>query len=161
MLDAHPPHEPVHTWKSFLIHIATIVIGLLIAMGLEQAVERIHHRHLTREARERLLDEVKTNGETAKRDACAVRMHEKHLRDALQVLERARSHALLPTDHIVTARRWKPLGVAAWKIARDDGAAGYLSAAEQTAFERAHGDAESLSADNIAATAAIGRRPWS
>ncbi|GEM_PF-3169582 len=157
MLDVHPPRESAHTWKGFLIHIATIVIGLLIAIGLEQMVERFHHRHLAHEARERLLDEVKTNGETAKRDAYAVHMHEKHLRDALQVLERARSRALLPTDHIVTERPWKPVGVAAWKIARDNGAAGYLSAAEQTTFELANWDAESFNADNIAATAAIGR----
>jgi hypothetical protein len=27
MLDVHPPHEAAHTWKDFLIHIATIVIS--------------------------------------------------------------------------------------------------------------------------------------
>jgi len=157
MLDVHPPHESVHTWKSFLIHIATIVIGLLIAIGLEQIVEGIHHRHLAHEALKRLLDEVKTNGETARSDAYAARAHEKHLREALQVLERARSHALLPTDHIITARPWTPVGVAAWKIARDNGAAGYLSAADQATFELANWDAESFNADNVAATGAIGR----
>ena len=36
MLDVHAPHESIHTWKSFFIHIATIVIGLFIAVGLEQ-----------------------------------------------------------------------------------------------------------------------------
>jgi hypothetical protein len=45
MLDVHPPHAPTHTWRDFLIHIATIVIGLLIAIGLEQTVEYVHHRH--------------------------------------------------------------------------------------------------------------------
>ena len=49
MLDVHPPHSPTHTWKDFFIHLATIVIGLLIAVGLEQAVEYLHHRHLVRE----------------------------------------------------------------------------------------------------------------
>ena len=45
MLDVHPPHTPTHTWKDFFIHIATIVIGLLIAIGLEQTVEAVeHHR---------------------------------------------------------------------------------------------------------------------
>lgn len=29
MLDVHPLHEPVFTWKGFLFHIATIVVGLL------------------------------------------------------------------------------------------------------------------------------------
>ncbi|MGH8335618.1 MAG: hypothetical protein ACRETL_02060 [Gammaproteobacteria bacterium] len=42
MLDVHPPHEAARTWTDFFIHIATIVVGLLIAIGLEQAVERIH-----------------------------------------------------------------------------------------------------------------------
>ena len=45
MLDVHPPHAPPHTWKDFFIHIATICVGLLIAVGLEQTVEWIHHRH--------------------------------------------------------------------------------------------------------------------
>ena len=43
MLDVHPPHESVHSWKDFFIHIATITVGLLIAVCLEQAVETLHH----------------------------------------------------------------------------------------------------------------------
>ena len=34
MLDIHPPHKAAHTWRDFLIHIATIGLGLLIAVGL-------------------------------------------------------------------------------------------------------------------------------
>ena len=44
MLDVHPPHHAASTWRDFFIHIATIVIGLLIAVALEQTVEFIHHR---------------------------------------------------------------------------------------------------------------------
>jgi hypothetical protein len=57
MLDVHPPHEAAHTWKDFFIHIATIVLGLLIAIGLEQTVEALHHRHEAAELRERLHTE--------------------------------------------------------------------------------------------------------
>jgi hypothetical protein len=57
MLDVHPPHEATHTWKDFLLHIATIVIGLLIAIGLEQTVEYFHHRHQIADAREALREE--------------------------------------------------------------------------------------------------------
>jgi hypothetical protein len=47
MLDVHAPHEVMHTWKGFFIHIATIVVGLFIAVALEQSVEAIHrHREL-------------------------------------------------------------------------------------------------------------------
>jgi len=45
MLDVHAPHEVLHTWKGFFIHIATIVVGLFIAVALEQSVEALHRRH--------------------------------------------------------------------------------------------------------------------
>lgn len=47
MLDVHAPYGALQTWKGFFIHIATICIGLLIAIALEQSVETIHrHREL-------------------------------------------------------------------------------------------------------------------
>jgi hypothetical protein len=57
MFEVHAPHEALHTWKGFFIHIATIVIGLFIAVGLEQTVEFFHHRHL-REQLESQMREV-------------------------------------------------------------------------------------------------------
>jgi len=57
MLDVHPPHEAAHTWKDFFIHIATIVVGLIIAVGLEQTVEFFHHRHQLQEVRAQLAEE--------------------------------------------------------------------------------------------------------
>jgi hypothetical protein len=54
MLDVHALHQSVRTWKDFFIHIATIVIGLLIAIGLEQTVEYFHHRHQVAEVRKAL-----------------------------------------------------------------------------------------------------------
>jgi hypothetical protein len=61
MLDVHPPLEALHTWKGFCIHIATIVIGLCIAVGLEQTVEYFHHRHQIAETREALRAEREGN----------------------------------------------------------------------------------------------------
>jgi len=51
MIDIHPPHKSDHTWKDFFIHIGTIAVGILIAIGLEQAVELIHQRHQRTELR--------------------------------------------------------------------------------------------------------------
>ncbi len=45
MLDVHPPHAPTHSWKDFFIHVGTICVGLLIAVGLEQSVEYLHRQH--------------------------------------------------------------------------------------------------------------------
>jgi hypothetical protein len=45
MLEPHSPHETIQTWRGFLVHIVIIVIGLIIAVALEQTVEFFHHRH--------------------------------------------------------------------------------------------------------------------
>ena len=92
MLDVHAPHESVHTWRDFFIHIATIVIGLLIAIGLEQTVEYIHHRHEVSETREALRVERDRN-----RQAFAQGMDEFHrqtsaLENNLLVLNYLRLH---------------------------------------------------------------------
>jgi hypothetical protein len=63
MLDVHPPHEAAHSWRDFFIHIITIVIGLLIAIALEQTVERIHQRREVAETREALAEEREKNRE--------------------------------------------------------------------------------------------------
>jgi hypothetical protein len=77
MLDVHAPHEAVYTWQGFFIHIVTIVIGLLIAIGLEQTVEVFHHRHQVAEAREALQLELQQN-----RRAYADRISEFHRQTA-------------------------------------------------------------------------------
>jgi len=61
MLDVHPPHAAAHTWKDFFIHIATITIGLLIAVALEQGVEHLHNRHLRRELQAQLQEDARHN----------------------------------------------------------------------------------------------------
>ena len=81
MLDVHPPHEAAHTWKDFFIHIATIVIGLLIAVGLEQTVEYVHHRRQTREVRESLRQELAV-------DATMLQINRDALASTLQQLEK-------------------------------------------------------------------------
>jgi hypothetical protein len=57
MLDVHPPHHAASTWRDFFIHIATICVGLLIAIAFEQAVEALHHTHQRRELIEDLRSE--------------------------------------------------------------------------------------------------------
>ncbi len=91
MLDVHPPHSPTHTWKDFFVHIATIVVGLLIAIGLEQTVEAIHHAHQRQELLEALLDD-----------------NQKALRDDRDMQRMALNHVQWLTarvDDVVTALR--------------------------------------------------------
>ena len=61
MLDVHAPHEPIHGWRDFFIHLATITIGLLIALSLERCVEWQHHRHLAHQTKVSLGNEIRGN----------------------------------------------------------------------------------------------------
>ena len=61
MLDVHPAHHAATTWRDFFIHIATIVIGLIIAVGLEQTVEAVHHYRQRAELREQTLEVLSTD----------------------------------------------------------------------------------------------------
>ena len=60
ILDVHVP-QATHTWKDFFIHIATIVVGLFIAISLEQTVETIHHAHERHELVEDMRIEARQN----------------------------------------------------------------------------------------------------
>jgi hypothetical protein len=51
VLDVHATHQSVHPWEDFFIHMATITIGLLTAISLEQTVEYLHHRYQAKEIR--------------------------------------------------------------------------------------------------------------
>jgi hypothetical protein len=77
MLDVHAPHEATHTWTDFAIHIATICVGLLIAIGLEQSVEYIHRAHERRDLREALYAEsaqIVRDGRDSSERADAIRL---------------------------------------------------------------------------------------
>jgi hypothetical protein len=65
MLEVHAPHDPVHSWTDAFIHIAIIVVGLLIAVGLDETVEYFHHLHQRHDLETALRAETERNKEVA------------------------------------------------------------------------------------------------
>ena len=61
MREIHPPHSGTSSLKEMLTHIGVIVIGLLIAVGIERAVELTREHYLVQETREALLKERRLN----------------------------------------------------------------------------------------------------
>ena len=57
MLDVHAPHGPTHGWRDFLVHIAAIAIGVLLALALEKLAEHLHERRQLSEARRELASQ--------------------------------------------------------------------------------------------------------
>lgn len=58
MIDIHPPHHAATTRRDVVIHLATIVVGILIALGLEQSIEILHQHHQRNELREGALTDA-------------------------------------------------------------------------------------------------------
>lgn len=106
MLDVHPPHEPTHTWKDFLIHIATIVVGLLIAIALEQTVEYLHHRHELHQAHEALQRELETDQKLFAIDTDYLAHNVAALRNNLTVLIYLRQHPGTPRARLPGVLLW-------------------------------------------------------
>jgi hypothetical protein len=59
MIDIHPPHHATTTRRDFFIHLSTVVLGILIAIGLEQTVELIHEQHQRQELREGAITDAR------------------------------------------------------------------------------------------------------
>ncbi|HEV2576893.1 MAG TPA: hypothetical protein VGU25_06760 [Acidobacteriaceae bacterium] len=61
MIDIHPPQHAPMTRRDFFVHLLIVVLGILIAIGLEQAAEVIHHHHQRRQLEEDLRTEAQRN----------------------------------------------------------------------------------------------------
>lgn len=121
MLDVHPPHETAHTWKDFLIHIATIVVGLLIAIGLEQSVEFYHHRHLLHVAEADLHTEIANNQDLLKQDERQLDGTEAELQQDIAQLIARKSDPKV-AEPLNFSWQWSSMEQSAWITARDSGA---------------------------------------
>jgi len=122
-MEVHAPHEPIHTWRDFFIHIVTITIGLLIALGLEAAVEALHHRHLREETRQNLRTEIQQNQVVFAKDMRALDGETRELKGDIALLQRLRAHQRAqPSEELHFAWGWDGTSATAWQTAKDTGA---------------------------------------
>jgi hypothetical protein len=148
MLDVHPPHAPTHTWRDFLIHIATICVGLLIAIGLEQSVEAIHHRR----ERDALVQEMRVEAERNIRllHTDIDRNIEKAAwnRSILTALQTSRPQDGIVTVTLPTHETFLPQispSRAVWSVAKTNGKVALLSEREAEIYDRLDTNSEAES----------------
>ena len=144
MLDVHPPHSPTHTWKDFFIHIATICVGLLIAVSLEQTVEAIHHRHQRHQLEEQLRTESLHNMNLSLQDID--RLTELQARIIAQYTElqaAPREHRAPQWLHRLSAQNIKPSSTA-WVVAQENATLGLLPLAQSQRYVRVYSVVDSV-----------------
>jgi hypothetical protein len=131
MLDVHAPHESIHTWKGFFVHIAAIACGLLLALALEKTVEYLHQRHLLSEARSELAAELEDNRRAWQKNAAEVLRIQRELEVNLRVIHALRSHALPDGKFDYSAKLYAALD-GAWQSVHQNGALGLMPQKELT-----------------------------
>jgi hypothetical protein len=129
MLDVHPPHHRLEGLKDFLIHLLTISVGLLIAVGIEGCVERHQHRELAQEARETLRKEIEKNSKTISDVLPEIDKKQTKVTNGITFLEHVRQnpkdksaqHGSITADYSST-----DLDDTAWKTAQTTGALAFM-----------------------------------
>ena len=128
-MDVHAPHQPIHGWKDFTVHLVTITIGLLIAVGIEGLVE-LHREHtLVKEARATMREEIEYNVAQMKDAGAAVQKQRTMIADDIATLQKilddprdpaAKNTNLNATFQLLTLRG------TAWKTAQGSQALSYM-----------------------------------
>jgi hypothetical protein len=152
MLDVHPPHHAATTWRDFFIHIATIVIGLIIAVGIEQTVEFIHHRHQVAETRELLRNEREDNRQAFARDTKDFRFVSAVLENNLQVLAYLQQHPGTPDEKLPGTLLWLFSGAlyqsTVWEAAQSSGVTSLMPREEVAEMQKLYGQFHKIGESN-------------
>jgi hypothetical protein len=127
LLDVHPPHESVHNWRDFLLHITTITIGLFIALSLEGMVEWQHHRHLVQDAEASLHTEIAANAKDMQSDLDDLHQQQAALKNDVVLLKYLIAHRKMPVHgNLEVTFHIRGFENVSWKTAQNTGALEYM-----------------------------------
>jgi hypothetical protein len=164
MLEVHPPRHVAHGWRDFFIHIVTIVIGLLIALGLEQTAEGYHHWAQVREAREAIAQEWAANHQEFAKTTELFRRETKRFQTNLAVLQFLQQHPGTAPNTWPGTINWHnritSFSSAAWETAQHSGVTARMSPAELRQLEQLYhwlGVVQASNAERLRAISAARR----
>jgi hypothetical protein len=125
-MDVQPPHQSIHTWRDFFIHLITITIGLLIALSLEATAEWLHHRHLVHIARASIRHEMEENRKILASDLSSVQQDQARIGNDIKLLVALRSGTKFEHASLEYHIDWSSLSDAAWHTAQSTGALNFM-----------------------------------
>jgi hypothetical protein len=148
-MDIHKP-KPWRGVREFLKEIGTIVIGVLIALGAEAVVQKVHEDRLSDEAREAVRGELNVNiTNLALRslvEPCMVRQ----IDEIGALLDQADAGGSVPPPTNIAGPNMS--GIVAtqrWQAATAGGRTSLLSSEEQRAFGRVYGWLDLLAGQEV------------
>ena len=144
MLDVHPPHGSMHGVRDFLLHLFTITVGLLIALGLEGCVERQHHRHLVHEAEAGMRREIAENAQGIASLRKQVVDQQMQLDGDIDVLKRAKAHPGATHEQVTFTFRMQGFDDLTWKTAQTTGALALMPYGDATEYSKIYNQQDEL-----------------
>lgn len=146
MLDVHPPHKAIHGVGEFFLHLFTIAVGLLIAVGIEAAVTQHEHNKLAEEARETMTAEIRHNQETLRDAMRGMAEQQKRLQANLAAIRAVQQDPSGPAaENAKLDITYNAVGLdhTAWRTAQATGALGYMPYEDASRFSGIYETAES------------------
>jgi len=137
-MDVHAPHEPVHTWRDFALHLVVVTIGLVIALSLEAFVEHLHQRHLLHTAETNLRIELQDNRTYLAGDEHQLDRTEAELQQDIATLIARKSNPSV-AEPLNFGWVWNGTQDSAWTTARDSGALALMPFDTQQAWSVIYG----------------------
>jgi hypothetical protein len=146
MLDVHAPEHGINGPREFFLHLFTITVGLLIALGLEAGVEAVHHRNERKEAESLIRQEIAGNRDMIQQGAAGLQTEIAAMTKLLAALEQASDGKPAPLDEGELKFHEGPMQDSAWRTASTTGALSYMEYAEVQRFSDAYKEQDQLQA---------------
>ncbi len=137
-MEIHAPHHPIMSVREFLVHLAMVTLGILIALGLEQSVEVYHHRELAQEARANMLTELSENKKELESHLSGLPKLQKDRENDLAVVNQLLARKPLQELSMGLSFSGSTLSSASWTTASTVGALAYMEYDEVKRFAEAY-----------------------
>jgi hypothetical protein len=137
-MDIHPSQSPIHSFKDFLFHLLTVVIGILIALSLEGLLDWRHHRMLLQEARSNLASEIRENRQRITKGLASAPDAESRLKATIEAIDSYRKNHDDRASNLDWSFGLFPLNATAWSTAASTGAVSYMNYSEVQDYTRVY-----------------------
>jgi hypothetical protein len=137
MLDVHPPHKAIEGVGEFFLHLFTISVGLLIAVGIEAAVERHQHRELASEARDTMTAEIRKNSSNVADALTDIDQEQQKVKDNLAKVRKVQVNPSDPSSrnlNLDISFNTTGLEDTGWRTAQVTGALAFMPYAESERY---------------------------
>jgi len=126
--------KPLHGWREFAGEVGIIVIGVLIALGAEQALGSLHDRRIAADARENVRAEAATNIRFIRDRLNTQKCIDQRLGELQALLSRSGQGPLSPPPGWVSRPPVAPFFFGRWQAATASGRNSLFSPEEQGRF---------------------------